>query len=120
MKKLFICFLLVFVFAIPAQAIQKSQNSGLLTATTGAGTLHSGRGCVTSIVIATDGSNNAVFNLYNNTSAASPNLYPQITVTATDNIFVLIECVPAGYSTGLHWTLSGTGATCTVKYITEN
>ena len=118
--KLFIGLLFLFVFAVPAGAIQKSQNSGLLTSVTGGGTLHTGRGAVTSIVIATDGANDAVFNLYDNTSAAAPHVFPQVTVKAADHIFVLIECVPAGYNTGLHWTLSGTGATATVKYITEN
>ena len=118
--KLLITITILCVLTLPAQAIEKAQNSGELTAVTGAGTLHTGRGCVTSIVIATNGSNDAIFNIYDNISAAAPKLYPQITVTATDHIFVLIECIPVAYGAGIHWTLSGTGATATIKYITEN
>lgn len=85
-----------------------SETSGEITSD---GQVFSGPGRLCSILIITDGTNDATVTLYDNTSAAGTKLWEGI-VKGADNYGGRNWTYPVKFTNGVYADLSGTGASC--------
>jgi len=88
-----------------------------VTAATGSLQVSTKRALFGGVVIETNGTNDAVVNVYNSASGGTtPSVIPQITVTGSDNYGGVILPHPIICNEGLYVTISGTGAVMNVLY----
>ena len=113
MKKLFIIALLVIGLVSPVFA-DDSINSGEKTADAA---VFAGPCVITSILIITDGTNNAKVILYDHASAASGTVRYETTVLGGDNYGGRLWTFPATFYNGIYADVSGTGASYIIEYI---
>ena len=85
-----------------------SKTSGELT---GDGQVFTGPGRLTSVLIITDGTNDATVILYDNTSATGTKLWQGI-VKGADNYGGRNWVFPVEFTNGVYRDLNGTGASC--------
>ena len=78
--------------------------------------IYSGSCWITSIMVNTNGSNDATVLLYNNTSAAG-SIVVEIKVAAAENYGGRIWKFPRKCNNGIYAAITGTGASCIVEYI---
>lgn len=80
--------------------------------------IDTGPGIFCGVVINTDGSNDATIILYDSLTAANTKLHEQV-VLAADITGGYVPFPPMAYITGLYLSVSGTGASAIVNYISK-
>jgi len=102
------------VFLRPGSQTSIMISSG---AKTSSGKLSIGRCVFHGVLIATDGSHDAVVNLYDNTAASGKKIIPPITVSADQNYGGLFVGSPGVFvSHDIYLSISGTGASAVIYY----
>lgn len=106
--------LLCLVLVSPAIAGEEAAGSGEKTSS---GVIYTGRCSITQLWVHTNGSNDAVVTLYDNTSAAGTKITPQLTCSAASTQCVGDWPTPRAVENGIYLSISGTGASAIVEYI---
>jgi len=117
MKRFFAVLLLILFLASPVMAFRGFVNSFSTGEITADGAAVSSDCYLVSILVITDGSNDAMVILYDNASAASGTKLAEIKVNASDNYGGRNWPFPVKANNGIYADLTGTGASCIVEYI---
>ena len=116
LKKIWLfAVLLVFLAVSPVYAFEPSHSSGEQAADAG---IRTGECYISSVVIITDGTNNAKLILYDNI-AASGTVMLEMTVVGVDHYGGRNWAFPVRCGTGIYADITGTGASYIVEYMVK-
>jgi hypothetical protein len=120
MKRILLTLTLLLCLAVPSFAFQESITSGEQTADATIYTVATwGPLCfISSVLIITDGTNDAKLIIYDNT-ANSGTVVLEMTVVGSDNYGGRNWMYPVTITTGIRGDISGTGASYIIEYVTR-
>jgi len=122
MKKviLFVCAICLFLCLPVTYAAQPLVSKTTYEQTADEDAEYSGKGALTSVLLITDGANDATLIIYDTLTVAggaAGSKLCEVKVAGGDNYGGIVYVVPQKFNTGLSFDVTGTGASYIVNYI---